>query len=392
MSISYRDSIELFSGAGGLALGLAKGGFRHRLLVDYNVDAIGTLQKNHDEGQAHIKEWTIRHANVKELSFEQYKHSISIVAGGPPCQPFSLGGKHKAHDDDRDMFPEAVRSVREVQPEAFIFENVKGLLRKKFTSYFEYIILQLTYPTIFKKDGEDWESHLRRLEQQHTAGERTNLQYNVVYRLLNAADYGVPQKRERLFIVGFRRDLNVHWSFPQATHSSDALLWDKWISGGYWERNHVDDSEIIVDNAVHLTQKKLLKKYGMIPPSLKPWKTIRETIQDLPSPHDKNTFDNHVYKSGAKIYPGHTGSYIDEPAKVLKAGVHGVPGGENMIRFPDNSVRYFTVREAARIQTFPDDYRITGSWSECMRQIGNAVPVALAEAVAKSVYAALKNC
>ncbi len=392
MSISYRDSIELFSGAGGLALGLAKGGFRHRLLVDYNVDAIGTLQKNHDEGQTHIKEWTIRHANVKELSFEQYKHSISIVAGGPPCQPFSLGGKHKAHDDDRDMFPEAVRSVREVQPEAFIFENVKGLLRKKFTSYFEYIILQLTYPTIFKKDGEDWESHLRRLEQQHTAGERTNLQYNVVYRLLNAADYGVPQKRERLFIVGFRRDLNVRWSFPEATHSLDALLWDKWISGDYWERNHVGDSEIIVDNAVHLTQKKLLKKYGMIPPSLKPWKTIRETIQDLPSPHDKNTFDNHVYKSGAKIYPGHTGSYIDEPSKVLKAGVHGVPGGENMIRFPDNTVRYFTVREAARIQTFPDDYRITGSWSECMRQIGNAVPVSLAEAVAKSVYAALKNC
>jgi len=91
---------------------------------------------------------------------------------------------------------------------------------------------------------------------------------------------------------------------------------------------------------------------------------------------------NHVGNPGARVYPGHTGSPLDEPAKTLKAGDHGVPGGENMLRRPDGTVRYFTVREAARLQTFPDAYHFQGAWTEAMRQLGNAVPVALARAVA----------
>ena len=94
---------------------------------------------------------------------------------------------------------------------------------------------------------------------------------------------------------------------------------------------------------------------------------------------------DHKYQPGAKAYPGHTGSPIDEPSKALKAGVHGVPGGENMIRYPDGRVRYFTVREAARIQTFPDNYALHGAWSEAMRQLGNAVPVDLASIFIDSV-------
>lgn len=390
MSRKQVSSIELFSGAGGLALGMSKSGFKHEMLVEFNKDAVDTLVQNHDEGQEQIKSWDIQHRDVKEVSFKKFKGKVSVVAGGPPCQPFSLGGKHRAYDDKRDMFPQAVRAVREARPDSFIFENVKGLLRKNFSTYFEYVILQLTYPNITKGSDESWEDHLSRLEEAHTKGNYRGLKYNVVFRLLNAADYGVPQKRERVFIVGFRSDLNVEWSFPKQTHSQDALLWDQWVTGEYWDRLKVSKSDRpqFKDDPQKIAAR-LQKKYGLFQPTKKPWVTVREVINDLPSPSRKNKFNNHIFKDGAKSYPGHTGSPIDEPSKTLKAGDHGVPGGENMIRFNDDSIRYFTVREAARIQTFPDDYHISGAWSECMRQIGNAVPVTLAEVVSKSVYQAL---
>jgi DNA (cytosine-5)-methyltransferase 1 len=389
MSTNHLKSIELFSGAGGLALGMAKSGFHHKMLVEFNRYAVDTLIKNHDDGQAHIKDWNIKHDDIKNISFEKYKGNISVVAGGPPCQPFSLGGKHKAFNDRRDMFPQAVRAVREARPDSFIFENVKGLLRKNFSAYFDYIILQLTYPSITKREDEDWESHLYRLEEIRTNGNCLGLKYNVVFRLLNAANYGVPQRRERVFIVGFRSDLGVEWSFPKATHSQDALLWEQWVTGEYWERLSISKSDRPRFNSAIKLASRLQNKYGLFQPKEKPWVTVREAISDLPCPKNANRFNNHQLKEGAKSYPGHTGSPIDEPSKTLKAGDHGVPGGENMIRFNDNSIRYFTVREAARIQTFPDDYHISGAWSECMRQIGNAVPVTLAEVVAKSVYSAI---
>ncbi|KAF3984390.1 MAG: DNA (cytosine-5-)-methyltransferase [Methylococcales symbiont of Hymedesmia sp. n. MRB-2018] len=390
MSINQLNSVELFSGAGGLALGMSKSGFHHELLVEFNKNAVETLVKNHDLGQAQIKSWDIKHDDVNNISFKKFKNKISVVAGGPPCQPFSLGGKHKAFNDNRDMFPQAVRAVRESSPDSFIFENVKGLLRKSFSSYFEYIILQLTYPNITKNDNEEWEDHLCRLEETHTKGNYRGLKYNVLFRLVNAADYGVPQKRERVFIVGFRSDLNIEWSFPKATHSKDALLWQQWVTGEYWERLKVSKSERPTKNlSIDKLSSRLQGKYGLFKPEEKPWVTVRDAINDLPCPKKENSYNNHQFRDGAKSYPGHTGSPIDEPSKTLKAGDHGVPGGENMIRFNDDSIRYFTVREAARIQTFPDDYHISGVWSECMRQIGNAVPVSLAEVVAHSVYSAI---
>jgi len=390
MSINQLNSVELFSGAGGLALGMSKSGFHHELLVEFNKNAVETLVKNHDLGQDQIKSWDIKHDDVNNISFKKFKNKISVVAGGPPCQPFSLGGKHKAFNDNRDMFPQAVRAVRESRPDSFIFENVKGLLRKSFSSYFEYIILQLTYPNITKNANEEWEDHLCRLEVTHTKGNYRGLKYNVVYRLVNAADYGVPQKRERVFIVGFRSDLNIEWSFPKATHSKDALLWQQWVTGEYWERLKVSNSELPKKNlSIDKLSSRLQGKYGLFQPEEKPWVTVRDAINDLPCPKKENSYNNHQFRGGAKSYPGHTGSPIDEPSKTLKAGDHGVPGGENMIRFNDGSIRYFTVREAARIQTFPDDYHISGVWSECMRQIGNAVPVSLAEVVAHSVYSAI---
>ncbi|RYZ81032.1 MAG: DNA (cytosine-5-)-methyltransferase, partial [Proteobacteria bacterium] len=124
---------------------------------------------------------------------------------------------------------------------------------------------------------------------------------------------------------------------------------------------------------------------------LLPWVTLAEGIEDLPHPSRPaaKKIRNHDLQDGAKAYPGHTGSPLDRPAKALKAGAHGVPGGENMIAYPDGSVRYLTVRESARVQTFPDDYAFLGSWTEAMRQLGNAVPVKLARVVGESVAKAL---
>ena len=137
--------------------------------------------------------------------------------------------------------------------------------------------------------------------------------------------------------------------------------------------------------------EKIRKKYGLFKPDNLPWVTVRDALSDLPDPNHETAkkYNQHIFKEGAKIYSGHTGSYIDEPSKALKAGAHGVPGGENMIRFEDGSVRYFTIRESARIQTFPDNFYFEGSWGEIMRQLGNAVPAKLAEKVGLSVFNAL---
>ncbi len=135
------------------------------------------------------------------------------------------------------MFPQAVRAVREIQPKAFIFENVKGLLRQSFANYYSYILHQLEFPTITSKGDEEWILHHGRLEKLKTGGRFRGLRYNIVRQLLDAADYGVPQHRHRVLIVGIRSDLGVEFSFPEPTHNEDALLHDKWVSGDYWERH-----------------------------------------------------------------------------------------------------------------------------------------------------------
>ena len=282
------------------------------------------------------------------------------------------------------MFTEAVRAVRTLEPRAFVFENVKGLTRTTFASYLEYIRLQLRHPDLTAKPKEPWLKHLARLEDHETSGSREGLHYNVVMRVLNAADYGVPQRRERIFIVGFRSDLTFDWHFPSETHSQDALLWSQWRSGEYWDLNRVAKKDR-PDGGRGKSQALRLDS----PPDKDAWVTVREAVSDLPDPEKQprkaKAYHDHRFVPGARSYPGHTGSPLDEPAKTLKAGVHGVPGGENMLRRPDSSVRYFTVRESARLQTFPDDMVFHGSWTETMRQLGNAVPSDLAHAVLASV-------
>ncbi|MDR3279641.1 MAG: DNA cytosine methyltransferase [Synergistaceae bacterium] len=383
------SSIELFSGAGGLALGLCEAGFEHQALLERNKDSCDTIVANISLGFPGIQNWKVLRTDVRLVDYSNYASDIQVVSGGPPCQPFSLGGKHKAHADNRDMFPEAVRAIRELRPQGFIFENVKGLIRKSFSSYFNYILLQLTYPEIVIREDSNWTEHLSLLEKHHTSGKSAGLEYNVVFRLLNAADYGVPQNRHRVVIVGFRSDLDVNWSFPAPTHSKEALMYSKLVDGSYWK-----DHEIAAKNRPEVTElerEKVIRLFRKQEFNER-WRTVRDAVKGLPDPqnHAASEYINHEFRSGARPYAGHSGSSMDEPSKTIKAGVHGVPGGENMLALDDGSLRYYTVRESARIQTFPDNYFFCGSWTESMRQIGNAVPVRLAHIIGKSIAAKLK--
>jgi DNA (cytosine-5)-methyltransferase 1 len=365
-------------------MGVHLAGFESQAVVEWDKWACDTIRENGSRGYPLVAGWNVHEGDVRMFDWESVGQSIDLLAGGPPCQPFSTGGKHKAHDDGRDMFPATVDIVRRLSPQAFIVENVKGLTRSSFANYYQYILLCLSFPEITKRNNEDWMEHFNRLQEEKASGKAVGrrLTYNVVPTLVNATDYGVPQKRERVFIVGFRSDLGVEWHFPKATHGLDALLFDQWVSGDYWKRHAISKPSRIPDNVAARVRR--LEKY---PPTTSPWRTVRDALMGLPDPCSETArgFPDHHFQDGAKIYPGHTGSPLDLPAKTLKAGDHGVPGGENMLVHENGSVRYFTIREAARIQTFPDGYRFHGSWTETMRQLGNAVPVILGRVVAASV-------
>ncbi len=375
-----------------MAIGTARAGFEHQAAIEWDHNACKTLRRNKADGVEHVRDWNIVEGDVRDYDFSQHRELADVVIGGPPCQPFSLGGKHLGSNDARNMFPEAIRAVREIAPKAFMFENVRGLLRRAFANYYGYIINQLRFPTLIPKGDEEWMHHLARLEKRITAGKFGGLKYNVIFQLLNAADFGVPQHRHRVIIVGIRSDLGIEFSFPQPTHTEDALLHAKWVTGDYWERHRVA-------RAVRPTMPAALTKRvdalrDLMPVMLgQPWRTVRDAISDLPRLSPGQTcqkYANHFFNPGARSYAGHDGSPLDEPAKALKAGDHGVPGGENTLRLPNGAVRYFSVRECARIQTFPDDWTFEGSWTESMRQLGNAVPVLLGQVVASRLAEVLR--
>jgi DNA (cytosine-5)-methyltransferase 1 len=319
-------------------------------MIEFNPAAIRTLEHNVARGISPVAEWRPQHSDVRDLEWSSFKDRIAIVAGGPPCQPFSIGGRHRGNADDRDMWPEAIKAVDEIQPKAFLFENVRGLLRENFSSYFKTIITKLA-----------------------GAGDG----YDVSHIKVNAADYGAAQQRHRVIVAGLCRSLGPIPEFPAPSHSRERLLWDQWVTGEYWALHGVvapSEDERLTSSDRALVER--LRRNG-IAPQTKPWRTVRDAVCDLGAP---NGVGGHVLRPGARAYAKHSGSPLDVPGKTLKAGTHGVPGGENMLRDDDGSVRYFTIREAARLQGLPDHFEFPGTWSESMRQLGNAVPTELAAA------------
>jgi DNA (cytosine-5)-methyltransferase 1 len=386
-------AIELFAGGGGLALGVAAAGFTHEAVLEWNRDCCDTIRENQLRGVDPVAGWTLHEGDVRAFDFSRVRGEIDLLAGGPPCQPFSLGGKHGGLADRRNMFPAVAEAARILRPRAILIENVKGILRPSFHSTFEYILLLLRYPDLSRKIDENWKDHHTRLQTYHEKGKRHGLYYNLDFRCLNATDFGVPQRRERVFIVGFRGDLEMDWSFPTPTHSLDSLLRSKWVTGEYWDRHKIATRNRPDPRPRFASRLERIRAW-LYAPSDCPWITVRDAISDLPDPRARDhssRIPNHWLNPGARVYAGHTGSPLDEPAKVLKAGAHGVPGGENMLAYPCGEVRYFTVRECARLQTFPDNYVFMGSWTESMRQLGNAVPVLLAKVVAQGVHKRLRS-
>jgi DNA (cytosine-5)-methyltransferase 1 len=331
--------------------------------------------------------WPLIERDVRRVDFTPYAGHVDVVAGGVPCQPWSLGGVHKGYDDKRNLWPELFRCVRETQPRAIIAENVRGLLRPSFRQYYDYILRELAAPFEQRVDGENWHDHDRRLVKVlDDRDSDLECRYDVKYMLVNAADYGIPQIRFRVFVVAFRRDLGLSdWEFPAQTHS-EAALWRDQLTGRYCKRHHLPTRPGSVPRQLPFADGTL------------PWRTLRDAITDLPEPlepldvkREHPGWLHHYGWPGAREYPGHTPNDLDRPAKTVKAGVHGVPGGESVLRRDDGSIRYMTVREVARVMTFPDHWRLSGPRGEQMRQLGNAVPVALGRVMADAVAHALRS-
>src|SRR6266568_4957823 len=168
------SSVELFTGGGGLAQAMHEAGFRHLLLNEFAKHACATLRENgaiNRKGEDHIpasrdEAWPLVEGKVQDVDFEYLRGQVDVVAGGPPCQPFSLGGDHKGHDDDRNMFPELFKVVRQTRPKAVICENVRGLMRPSFRPYFDYILRELSLSFEERDPETTWEDHDRRLVEQ----------------------------------------------------------------------------------------------------------------------------------------------------------------------------------------------------------------------------------
>jgi len=370
--------VNLFAGAGGLALGLRLAGFGPALLYEIDETAIQTL-KWHRLLSPVPPEWENHRGDVTQVDWSDFPFRVRLLAAGVPCQPFSLGGKHLAQGDDRNHFPDLVRAVRELQPDAVVVENVQGLLRSAFSEYLAYILSALGSPAIAPKRGELWQDH-HRLLKAYEASRSFVPQYNVKSALLNAADYGVPQVRRRVFIVGVRAGL-PEYSFPEPTHSRAALVRAQ-LSGDYRARRSLRCPPWL----------RLLLPREPEDDGLQPWVTVRDRLGLLPPPAMSEAdagvnggLPNHWKIPGARSYDGHMGSVWDWPAKTIKAGVHGVPGGENILRVGPKTVRYFTLRETAVLQSFPVNYHFEGARLRVTRQVGNAVPPLLASAVARQL-------
>ena len=329
-------SIELFAGAGGLALGLEKAGFHHLLLSEIDHNACETLRINRPE-------WNVIEGDVAQIDFKDYRGKVDLLTGGFPCQAFSFAGKRLGFEDTRGtLFFEFARAVKETQPLICVGENVRGLLQHE--------------------HGKTIEGMTAVLE---------DLGYSVIPpKLLKAIFYRVPQKRERVFIIGLKKDTDLEFQWPDE-HNEIFSLKDALKKGRLFDSD--------VPKSIGQEYPKSKHDIMALIPAGGYWR-------DLPIELQKSYMKGSFHLTGGKTGMARRISW-DEPCLTLTCS----PAQKQTERCHPDETRPFTVREYARIQTFMDDWEFAGSLSSQYAQIGNAVPVNLAEAVGKALIKSLNN-
>jgi DNA (cytosine-5)-methyltransferase 1 len=322
--------IELFAGGGGMALGLEQAGIEDLEFVEFNKPACDTLRANRPN-------WNVVEADIHEVDFTEYKGKIDLVSGGAPCQAFSYAGKRLGFGDTRGtLFAEFARCVKETEPKMFLFENVKGLLSHD---------KGRTFATI-----------------QHVFQE---LGYQVEYKVLNAAYFGVGQKRQRLIVIGVRNDLKdkIQFEYPTPEDHMTVLR---------------DVLQNVPDSPYQPYSESKRKVMELVPPG--------GCWIDLPEDVAKEYMGKSYYSGGGRRGMARRISW-DEPCLTLTTS----PSQKQTERCHPDETRPFTVREYARIQSFPDDWKFEGSLSDQYKQIGNAVPVELARRIGVQIVSAIRK-
>ena len=301
-------ALELCAGGGGAALGLERAGFAHVALVDNNPHACATLRQNRPY-------WNVIEADMKRFD-ASYWRGVDLLSGGLPCPPFSIAGKQLGDNDERNLFPHMLQIVKSVRPRAVLIENVRGIITTKFNAFREKIDKELDA-----------------------------LGFNSLWAAFNAADFGVPQKRYRVFLVALRRGATklMCWPTPDTIKSTATVgttIGDMMGSRGWhgaiaWAKKAADIAPTIIGGS---------HKHGG--PDLGPTRARREWAA---------------------------------------LGVDGL-GLANESPAPDfTGMPRLTVPMVARLQSFPDDWKFAGSKTQAYRQVGNALPVGLAYKVARGV-------
>ncbi len=314
--------VELFAGAGGLALGLENAGLEAVFLNDFDVDCTDTLKLNRPD-------WNVVLGDIKEIDFAGI--NADVVSGGFPCQAFSHAGKKLGFEDTRGtLFYEFARAVKDIKPKLFLAENVAGLVNHDRGRTLAVIL------EVFRSLG-----------------------YNVQYNVLDAVEYGVPQKRKRIIIIGTKNGIDFEYpiGYGKLVTLKEALA-------------HVPSSPGVKYSA---KRKSVL---DLVPPG--------GSWVNLPLDIQKDFLGKSFYSGGGKRGMARRISW-DEPCLTLTTS----PSQKQTERCHPAETRPFTVREYARIQTFPDDWKFSGSISSQYRQIGNAVPVRFAEAIGRQIVKAL---
>lgn len=329
-------SIELFAGAGGLALGLEQAGLEHLLLNEIDKNACSTLRTNRPK-------WDIIEGDVSNIHFGRFKGKADVVTGGFPCQTFSYAGKKMGFEDTRGtMFYQFARCVKETQPKICIGENVRGLLNHD--------------------GGKTLQTMINVLEE---------LGYDVIKpQVLRAIHYKVPQKRERLLIVGVKKDSGITFEYPKPQPKIYNLR-DALKAGELYET----DVESSNGQSYPPRKKEIL---SLVPPG--------GYWRDLPEGLQREYMKKSYFLGGGKTGMARRISW-DEPSLTLTCA----PAQKQTERCHPEETRPFQMREYARIQTFPDDWVFEGSLSEQYKQIGNAVPVNLGYFIGQAVVKALNN-